>query len=312
MSFSGKCKEELLKQPMQARHCAIAELAGILLSSGRLEKEEEELKFVLQTDNEQTVERVKLLLENVMNESSSEMVVPIQGRKSLYYVMSDKRESLYRLFGALKLEADGKNGMSINNIITQNTCCKRALIKGAFLASGSVSSPEKAYHLEIVLISRETADVIAEAINTFGMEAKIVARKKYYVVYLKEGSQISDMLSLMGAPVAMMEFENIRILKEVRNSVNRQVNCEMANLTKTVTAATKQVEDILFIKEHYGLNRLKPQLKQVAEARLENPDMPLKELGEILSPPVGKSGVNHRLKKLQEIAADLRGILPER
>lgn len=153
--------------------------------------------------------------------------------------------------------------------------------------------------------------MVSDAIKAFDMEAKIVIRKKYYVVYLKEGSQVSDILSLMGASVAMMDFENVRIVKEVRNSVNRQVNCETANLNKTVVAASKQVEDIIFLKEHYGLERLKPQLAQVAYARLDNPDMPLKELGETLNPPVGKSGVNHRLKKLKQIADDIRGVLPD-
>ena len=143
-------------------------------------------------------------------------------------------------------------------------------------------------------------------INSFGMDAKTVQRKKNYVVYLKEGEQISDMLNIMEAPISMMKFENIRILKEMRNSVNRQVNCETANIHKTVSAAVRQLEDIRYLQKTVGLEHLPVQLREIAYVRLEYPDATLKELGTYLEPPVGKSGVNHRLRKLSEIADELR------
>ncbi|MBO5281608.1 MAG: DNA-binding protein WhiA, partial [Lachnospiraceae bacterium] len=138
-----------------------------------------------------------------------------------------------------------------------------------------------------------------------------VLRKKYYVVYIKEGEGIVDLLNVMGAHVSLMNLENLRILKEMRNSINRRVNCETANITKTVNAAGRQIEDILYLREHYGLKKLSPGLREMAEVRLEYPDAPLKELGEYLDPPVGKSGVNHRLRKLSELAEQLRGEVPQ-
>ena len=193
-----------------------------------------------------------------------------------------------------------------NRLLVQKSCCRRAFIRGAFLSAGSMSDPEKAYHLEIVCNSQERARQLQEIINSFEMEAKIVQRKKSYVVYLKEGSQIVDILNIMEAHVSLLNMENVRILKEMRNSVNRQVNCETANINKTVSAAVKQVEDINYIKSMRGLDSLPDNLKEIALIRLQYPQAPLKELGTFLEPPVGKSGVNHRLRKLCEMAEEIR------
>ena len=182
----------------------------------------------------------------------------------------------------------------------------KGLIRDAFLRSGSISDPEKFYHLEIVFTSHEEAKSIQKMLEDFGLDAKIVERKGHYVVYLKEGAQIADMLRIMEAPLALMEFENIRIVKEMRNSINRQVNCEAANLGKTISAAVKQVEDIRYICSKVGLDNIPESLAETAKIRLEYPEATLKELGELMDPPVGKSGVNHRLKKLSELAEDLR------
>lgn len=167
---------------------------------------------------------------------------------------------------------------------------------------GSMSAPEKGYHLEFVCSNEEKAVQLQEVIHGFGIEAKIVLRKKYYVVYIKESEAIVDLLNVMEAHVALMNLENLRILKEMRNSINRRVNCEAANISKTVNAASRQIEDILFLKDHYGFEKLPDNLRQMAQVRLEYPEATLKELGEYLDPPVGKSGVNHRLRSLSEIA----------
>ena len=188
----------------------------------------------------------------------------------------------------------------------QSKMSTKGLIREAFLQSGSISDPEKFYHLEIVFTEYEEALRIKQLIESFRLDGKIVERKGHYVVYLKEGAQIADMLRIMEAPMALMEFENIRILKEMRNSINRQVNCEAANLGKTISAAVKQVEDIKFISSKVGLDNIPESLAQIAKIRLEYPEAPLKELGELMEPPLGKSGVNHRLKLLSELAEDLR------
>ncbi len=147
-----------------------------------------------------------------------------------------------------------------------------------------MSDPQKSYHLEFVCTDEDKARQLQSVIQGFDIEAKIVLRKKYYVVYLKEGSGIVDLLNVCEAPVALMKLENMRIVKEMRNSVNRRVNCETANITKTVNAATRQIEDIEYIRDHYGLENLPETLRQMAEVRLENPDAPLKELGNIWIP----------------------------
>lgn len=192
------------------------------------------------------------------------------------------------------------------NMVVKQACCRRAFIRGAFLAAGSISDPEKSYHFEITCATEEKARQLQGLIGTFHLDARIVMRKKYFVVYMKEGCQIVDILNVMEAPVALMALENVRILKEMRGQVNRQVNCETANIHKTVSAAVKQLRDIEYIRDTIGLAKLPERLEDMARLRLEKPEATLKELGEALEPPVGKSGVNHRLRRLGEIAQALR------
>ena len=201
----------------------------------------------------------------------------------------------------------GEELLAVKNALVQAVCCKRAYIRGAFIAAGSMSDPSKSYHFEIVCGELAQAEYVRDMINSFDLDAKIVTRKKTFVVYLKEGSQIVDVLNIMEAHIALMELENVRILKEMRNSVNRKVNCETANINKTVSAAVRQMEDIVYVRDTVGLDYLPEGLRDVALTRLENPDATLKELGSLMADPVGKSGVNHRLRKISEIADKLRG-----
>ena len=194
----------------------------------------------------------------------------------------------------------------VKNVVIQETCCKRAFLRGVFLVSGSMSDPEKSYHFEIVCASMGKAQQIQKIMRCFALDAKIVSRKKTLVVYLKEGAQIVDVLNVMEAHQSLMELENIRILKDMRNTVNRKVNCETANINKTVSAAVKQIEDMRYIEETKGLDKLPEGLKDMALTRLTYPEASLKELGALLQNPVGKSGVNHRLRKLSEMAEEIR------
>ncbi len=170
-----------------------------------------------------------------------------------------------------------------------------------------MSNPEKGYHLEFVCGDAQQATQLMDTLSVYHIHAKTVIRKKYQVVYIKESEEIVELLNVIGAHISLMNLENLRIFKDMRNSINRRVNCETANITKTVNAAAKQIADIQYIKEHYGFDNLKENLRQIAQLRLEYPDAALKELGEYLSPTVGKSGVNHRLRKLSELAEKLRG-----
>lgn len=183
----------------------------------------------------------------------------------------------------------------------------REFLRKSFLETGSMSNPEKGYHLEFVCENDAQAEKIAETMKLFDIEAKTVLRKRYTIVYLKESEDIVNLLNVMGAHNCLMNLENLRILKDMRNSINRRVNCETANISKTVSAASKQIEDIQYIREHYGFENLSENLREIAEVRLAYPDAALKELGAYLVPPVGKSGVNHRLRKLSELADSIRG-----
>ena len=233
-----------------------------------------------------------------------------QMKKGHIYYVEIKDDALIRtVLLATKLSREQNSGGALvlnNSLLIQQTCCKRAFIRGAFLASGSISDPEKGYHFEIVCPDERKAGQLQELIRSFGIDAKVVVRKKSHVVYVKEGAQIVDILAVMEANMALMNLENIRILKEMRNTVNRKVNCEMANINKTVSAAVKQIEDIKLIEEKKGFQSLNDGLAEIAELRLQYPEATLKELGMMLNPQVGKSGVNHRLRKLSAIADELR------
>lgn len=313
MSFSKNVKEELAKQISTARHCQIAEIAAIISLCGSISINADDQYFVkINTENLTVARKYFILIKETFN-ASPEILLRrnLNRKKAKVYtvVVRDPEVSLRILEAAKLLDEDGeiREVLSLtDNLIIRNACCRRAFVRGAFLASGSMSEPTKTYHFEIVTTTMEKAEQIRSIICFFDIDAKIVTRKKYFVVYVKEGSQIVDLLNIMEAHVSLMELENVRILKEMRNSINRQVNCETANINKTVAAATKQIENIQYIRDTVGLSKLSEGLEEIARLRLDYPDASLKELGELLSPPIGKSGVNHRLRKLGEIADSLR------
>ena len=319
MSFSSSVKDELSRQMPGARHCQIAETAAILSLCGRVKISASDHFWIeIHTENVAVARKYFTLLKKTFNIRTD---VSIRsginpGRSRTYIVAVREHEEALKVLQAVKLINSqgeiGENLSLIRNVVLQNACCRRAFIRGAFLAAGSISAPEKFYHFEIVCPTEPKAEQLKNIIATFDIEAKIVPRKKYYVVYIKEGSQIVDILNVMEAPVSLMELENIRIVKEMRGSVNRQVNCETANINKTVSAAVKQIEDIRFIQSAAGLSDLPESLQEMARIRLERPEATLKELGEALEPPVGKSGVNHRLRKLSLVAEELRQQYPDR
>lgn len=312
MSFSGNVKEELSEHWSSARHCQIAELAAILgLCGSIIINSRNEYRVKVHTENKAVARKVFTLIKKTFNiESDISIRRNIQKQSVSYSVVVKQHQDALRVLQAVKLIDEHLDGFEevriVNPIVVQQTCCKRAFIRGAFLAAGSMSDPKKAYHFEIVCAAESMAEQIRELMSSFSMDAKIIQRKKSYVVYLKEGSQIVDILNIMEAHVSLMELENVRILKEMRNTVNRKVNCETANLNKTVSAAVKQLEDITYLRDTIGLEKLSEGLEEVALARLSHPDASLKELGALLSPPVGKSGVNHRLRKLGDLAEKVR------
>lgn len=313
MSFSSRIKDELSRQQSTARHCQIAEIAAILSLCGRIQiSGDEHYSIKIHTENVTVARKCFTLLKKTFNINTDISIRKNAhlSKNRIYSVCVKKHEDALLVLKATKLLAeDGEireNLSVVGNVVVQNPCCRRAFLRGAFLASGSISDPEKFYHFEIVCASEAKAKQIQSIMATFDMDAKIVIRKRYFVVYIKEGDQIVNMLNVMEAPLNLMELENIRILKEMRGNVNRQVNCETANINKTVSAAVKQIDDIIYIRDTIGFESLPAGLEEIARARLEKPEATLKELGEDLEPPVGKSGVNHRLRKLCDLAEQLR------
>ena len=334
MSFSGEVKEELMKHTPPARHCQLAELASILHfcgshtaaeGSNNLQNEEKKSifngeKLLIQAENEAVIRKCFTLLKKTFNINTSvnEKRVGKSGKAGAgtgakpraYEIELTDPSQIKQVLQATKF-MDGEGHLRdmkapVSAILIKNSCCQRAFLRGAFLASGSMSDPGKSYHLEIVCTNLFQAEQIQSILLAFEVEARIVQRKKYQVVYMKAGTGISDFLNIVEAHVSLMNFENFRIVKEMRNSVNRRVNCETANIGKTVSASTRQAEDILLLQQKYGFENLPESLREMAEVRLAYPDAPLRELGEYLDPPVGKSGVNHRLRKLSELADKVR------
>lgn len=313
MSFSSRVKEEIARQQSSARHCCIAEFAAIFHLCGKMRQGTEGNLFLeIYTENLTVAEKSYTLLRNTFKVQVDVMVRNHNVRLSSirYSLFVREKKAVVLILKAIKmLDEDGNlwgDFQQVHQRLVQNTCCKRAYLRGSFLVAGSITNPEKAYHLEIAVQSQQYARQLQELSASFGVAGKIVERKKYYVLYMKEGSQIVDFLNVMEAHVALMELENVRIWKEVRNSVNRQVNCETANINKTVTAAARQMEDIRYLQCHLGFSQLADGLRDIAELRMEYPDSSLQELGQMLSPPISKSGVNHRLRKISHIADQMR------
>lgn len=312
MSFSSNVKNELAHHFGNARHCNIAEISAIINMCGHISINHNKICVKIQTENVAVARKYFTLLKKTFN-IDSEIVIRKNSqlkKNRVYILVVNQNEQVNKLLSATgilqAINGEIKLHHRVYPLVVNSTCCKRAYIRGAFLASGSLCDPEKTYHLEFVTSSFAYGEQLMELINSFDMDAKIVKRKEHYIVYLKEGEQIVDLLNIMEAHVALLDLENIRILKGMRNNVNRIVNCETANLNKTVTAAVKQLEDIEYIKRIIGVSQLPPALAAIANLRLRFPDLSLKELGQMLDPPVGKSGVNHRLRKISDIADTLR------
>lgn len=311
MSFSMEVKKELFGVNVAARHCKIAELSALVVQCGKINVDKSgHLHIKLQTESGYVARKCNILLKRLCGIPVFVSVRNAKGKASAmqYSIEICGDGNVRKVAELLKLKVSGKEGMlKCDGMVYEHTCCKRAFLRGTFLASGSVSNPEKSYHFEISEWDMGRAEQLITLIRSFEVDAKSVVRKNYHVVYVKEGAQVAELLNIMEAHIALMKFENVRIVKDVRNSVNRQVNCETANLSKTVNAARKQYEDIVLIRERVGLHSLPESLEEMAQLRLEYPEASLIELGDMLNPKLGKSGVNHRLKKISEYADGLRG-----
>lgn len=311
MSFSAVTKNELARVVDASDCCRLAELAALIKMDGSVQISGlKKLSLNIVTENAAVARKIFSLLKNLFGLSTEILVRrKVRLRKNnVYLVRIPSQPGIEQILKALGIVEGGFTFAEegIRKTLIVKDCCRRAYLRGAFLGGGSVNNPEGTYHLEIITDNLQHAQDIAELMQAFDLPAKVSPRKNWYVVYLKGSEQIVECLNHMGAHSALLDFENARIYKDMRNQVNRLVNCETANLNKTVNAAVRQLENIKYLAGTIGLDKLPKPLREAAELRLKYPDVSLKELGELWDPPVGKSGVNHRMRKLERIAEDVR------
>ena len=307
MSFASDAKNELTRLEVHPEH-AKAELAALIRMNGSLSLSNQSFILNVQTENAAIARRIFSLLKNNFHVQSELLVRrKMKLKKNNVYIVRLKNGTKKVLSELGIMEGMLYHGR-IPEEIRENSQKMKSYLRGAFLAGGSVNSPETSrYHLEIYSNYEEHNQDICMLINHFQLNARTLERRNGYITYLKESEKIADFLALIGATSSMLTFEDVRIVRDMRNSVNRLVNCENANLNKTIDAATRQIENIKLIEKMIGLDRLPEKIREIAEVRLENPDISLKELGEIIpSGQISKSGVNHRLRKINKMADDLR------
>lgn len=307
MSFASDVKKELTTLEVHREH-ARAELAALIRMNGSLSIVNQQFVLNVQTENAAIARRLYSLLKDHY-EVRSELLVrkKMKLKKNNVYIVRLK-EGTKKVLSDLDIMDLSVFNSGVSDEIMGNAQKMRSYLRGAFMASGSVNNPETSrYHLEIFSIYEEHNNDICEMLNYYDLNARTLERRNGYISYLKGAEKIADFLTLIGATNSMLKFEDVRIVRDMRNSVNRLVNCETANLNKTIDAASKQIENIRFIDQHIGLAALPEKLQEIAELRLEYPEISLKELGEIIpSGAISKSGINHRIRKINEFAENLR------
>ncbi|PLX31642.1 MAG: DNA-binding protein WhiA [Clostridiales bacterium] len=312
MSFSSKTKKELTRVEQMDHDSMMAELSAIVHISGTIKLAgKNRVNIEVNIKNAAIARHIFSLFKEAcgihtdirMNKNAK------LKKANIYTIAIEKEEGANEVLEALGIIRNTAEGFSINNSVPdeliEKEICKRAYLRGAFIGGGSLSDPERSYHLELVAHSPEYGEALMNIMRPYELSPKMIERKGSQVVYLKEGDQIIDFLNVIGAHQTLLDFENVRIMKQMRNDINRIVNCETANLTKTADAAYRQIQDILLIEEERGLDFLSENLKEIALARIEHREASLQELGQLLDSPIGKSGVNHRFKKIREIALEI-------
>jgi DNA-binding protein WhiA len=307
MSFAADVKKELTSLEVHREH-ARAELAALIRMNGSISLSNQQIILNVQTENAAIARRIYSLLKDHYDVRSELLVRrKMKLKKNNVYIVRLKQETRAVLddLGIM----DGLMFHShVSGEIMGNAQKMRSYLRGAFMASGSINNPETSrYHLEIYSIYEEHNQYICSMLNYYGLNARTLERRNGYISYLKGAEHIADFLTLIGATNSMLKFEDVRIVRDMRNSVNRLVNCETANMNKTIDAASKQIENIQYIEDRVGLQSLPEKLQEIAELRLEHPEVSLKELGEMIpSGVISKSGINHRIRKINEFADRLR------
>ena len=295
MSFSLEVKQELSKiNSLADKNNVKCELMGYLVTSNTSVQKN---KVRFSTESQYNINRFSKLLNNL-----GFVNYDIKIQRNMYSIFINKND----IQELIRAEENINIANEILSYFLKSEILEKAFVRGTFLGSGTINNPEKKYHLEIFLKNLETAKYIIEILKKYSIDFKILERSKKYAIYTKGGEEISKFLALMGASASVLKFEEIRVYRDIKNNINRKVNCETANLNKIVNSSVKQINDIKYIKEKGKFNELSEQLKEIAIVRIENPDMSLEELGKLLKKPIGKSGVNHRLRKIQKIVEELK------
>ncbi|APU71826.1 putative sporulation transcription regulator WhiA [Companilactobacillus crustorum] len=308
-SYASEVKQELTKLVVHPEHARV-ELSALLRMNGSLSLQNHHFVLTAQTENAAIARRIFSLIKQKYG-MESELLVrkKMKLKKNNQYLVRLKHDTNKVL---TDLDILDESGLSINTDVPEEVLNEdqrmRSYLRGAFLATGSVNNPETSrYHLEIYSLYETHNEGVAQMMNYFHLNARTTKRRNGYIVYLKEAEKIADFLQLIGATNSMLKFEDIRIVRDMRNSVNRLVNCENANINKTVAAAERQIENIKYLQSTVGLDSLPGKLQEIAVLRLENPEVSLKELGDMVpSGPISKSGINHRLRKLNQLAETSR------
>lgn len=303
MSFASGVKKELTQLEVHREH-AKAELAALIRMNGTVSLVDKKFILNVQSENAAIARRIYVLLKDHFKVESELLVRrKMKLKKNNVYIVRLK-QGTKEVLADLSIMDDMLYQGHVSKEITGNTQKVKSYLRGAFLAGGSVNNPETSrYHLEIYSSYEEHNEDICLMMNQFDLNARTISRRNGYITYLKEAEKIADFLAGIGATNAMMRFEDIRIVRDMRNSVNRLVNCENANMNKTIDAASKQIENIRYLDQVMGLDNLPEKLNEIAVLRLEHPDVTLKELGDLVpSGQISKSGINHRLRKLNELA----------
>ncbi len=307
LSFAAQTKKELTM--IEADDCCEqAELSALIRMNGSVQVSNKKIILDISTENAAIARRIYSLIKKHFAVHTELLVrKKMRLKKNNVYIVRIPA-GVQEILSKLKIVSEGfMFTPGINKQMVSKNCCKRAYLRGAFMAGGSVNNPEgSSYHLEIASMYEEQCQALVDLANEFDLNARCIERKKGFILYIKEGEKIIEFLSIIGAHQALFKFEDVRIMRDMRNSVNRIVNCETANLNKTIGAAVRQIDNIRLIQRHLGLEQLPDKLREVAEIRLAHPDMNLKEVGEMLKGGVSKSGVNHRLRKIDELAEKVR------
>ncbi|MDU6569102.1 MAG: DNA-binding protein WhiA [Lactobacillus johnsonii] len=309
VSYASDVKKELTSLPVHPEH-AKAELAAFLRMNGVLSLHDHQFSLDITTENPAIARRIFSLIKTAYGIEPLLIVSKKMKLKKNYQYLVRLQKQVHEILTDLEI-FDSNNGLitGIPEKIMSSEQRAMSYLRGAFLASGSVNNPETSrYHLEIYsLYEDHNQDLLKLMNNFFYLNAKETRRRSGYIVYLKEAEKIGDFLHVVGAVNAMLAFEDLRIMRDMRNSVNRLVNCDTANLKKTANAAAKQVEDIQLIEEKFGLENLPEKLTVLARFRLSHPELSLKEVAaQVPDGPISKSGVNHRFQKIREIAKQLK------